>query len=75
MLGAHGLWAGSDFYRATYALTLGIIFPVSSEVPPILSPLTTRKGVLRTILTRNLTGPHSVVGYLYDTQGDAKNLF
>jgi hypothetical protein len=31
MLGAQGLWAGRDFYRATSAMTLDLGFLVSSE--------------------------------------------
>jgi hypothetical protein len=36
MLGAQGIWAGSDFYRATPAVTRDLGFPVSSEGPPHL---------------------------------------
>jgi hypothetical protein len=34
MLGAQGLWAERDLYRATPALTRASVFPVSSEGPP-----------------------------------------
>jgi hypothetical protein len=34
MLGAQGLGAGRDLYRATPAVTRGLGFPVSSEGPP-----------------------------------------
>jgi hypothetical protein len=37
MLGAQGLWAGRDLYRATPAVTWDLVFfPVSSEGPPLL---------------------------------------
>jgi hypothetical protein len=36
MLGAQGLWAGRDLYRATPAVTRDSVFPVSSEGPPHL---------------------------------------
>jgi hypothetical protein len=47
MLGAKGLWAGRDLYRATSAVKRGLSFPVSSEGPHIQSPLTTHKGMWR----------------------------
>jgi hypothetical protein len=36
MLGAQGLWAGRDLYRATPAVTRTLVFPVLSEGPPHL---------------------------------------
>jgi hypothetical protein len=34
MLGAQGLWAGRDFYRATPAVIWDLVFAVSSEGQP-----------------------------------------
>ena len=49
MLGTQGLWAGRDLYRATPAVTRGLGFSRSHPNDrPIQSPLTTRKGMLRT---------------------------
>jgi hypothetical protein len=36
MLGAQGLWAGRNLYRATPAVTWDLAFPVTSEGPPHL---------------------------------------
>jgi hypothetical protein len=50
MLGAQGLSAGRDHYRATPAVTrgLGFFFRSYPKDCPIQSPLTTHKGMLRT---------------------------
>jgi hypothetical protein len=49
MLGAQGLWAGRDLFRATPAVTRGLGFSGLIRNPdrPIQSPLTTRKGMRR----------------------------
>jgi hypothetical protein len=49
MLGAQGLQAGRDLYRATPSVTQGLGFSgLIRRTAPILSPLTTRKGMRRT---------------------------
>jgi hypothetical protein len=49
MLGAQGLWAERDIYRATPTVTRGArFFRSHPKDHPIQSPLTTRKGMLRT---------------------------
>ena len=74
MLGAQGLWAGRDLYRATPAVTRSLGFSGLIRRTALFSRLlrhTMSCGV--PILTRILTGPHSVASY--DTQGDAEDLF
>ena len=48
MLGAQGLWAGRDLYRATPAVTGPRFFRSHPKDCPIQSPLTTRMGTRRT---------------------------
>jgi hypothetical protein len=74
MLGALGLWAGRDLYGITPLQHKASVFPVSSKGPTPFSCLLRHiKGCWRPILTRILTGPHSVASY--EAQGDAKDLF
>jgi hypothetical protein len=48
MVGAQGLWAGRDIYRATPAVTRDLVFFWSHPKDrPIHSPLTTHKGMWR----------------------------
>jgi hypothetical protein len=69
-LGAEGLWAGRDLYRATPAVTWGLGFPgLIRRTAPFSRLLRPTRGCGGSILT----GPHSVASY--DTQGDAENLF
>jgi hypothetical protein len=72
LLGAQGLFAGRDLYRATPAVTRGLS---SSGLirKTAHSVASYTRGCGESILTRILTGPHSVASY--DTQGDMEDLF
>jgi hypothetical protein len=68
MLDAQGLWAGRDLYRATPAVTRGLRFSgVIRTTAPFSRLLRHTRGCRWSILTRILTGPHSVA--FYDTRG------
>jgi hypothetical protein len=74
MLGAQGLWAGKDLYRATPAVKRGLGFSgLIQRIAPISRLLRHAWGCGGPILTRILTGPLSVA--FYDTQGDVEDLF
>jgi hypothetical protein len=70
MLGAQGLLAGRDHYRATPAMTRGLGFSmVSSEGPPHSFASYDTQGDVENepILTRILAGIHLIASY--DTKG------
>jgi hypothetical protein len=69
--GAQGLWAGRDLYRVTPNVTRGLGFSCLIRRTAPFNRLT--RGCGGTVLTRILTGPHSVASN--DTQGDADDLF
>jgi hypothetical protein len=74
MLGAQGLWAGSDLYRAIPALTQILSFyGFIRRTTPFSRLLWHTKGCGESILTWILTGPQLVASY--DTQGDVEDLF
>jgi hypothetical protein len=74
MLGAQGLWAGRDLYRATPAGTRGLGFSgLIRRTAPSSRLLRLTRGCGGSILSRILTGPLSVA--FYDTQGDVEDLF
>jgi hypothetical protein len=75
MLGAQGLWAGRDLYRAKPAVTGDLCFSgLIWKTAPFSRFLRYTKGMWRiSILTRILAGPFSVASY--DTQGDVNDLF
>jgi hypothetical protein len=61
MLGAQGFWAGRDLYRATPAVTRGLGFPgLIRRTAPFCRALRHTRGCGGSVLTRILTGPHSV---------------
>jgi ABC-type uncharacterized transport system permease subunit len=66
MLGAQGLLAGRNLYRATTAVIRDLGFS------GFIRPLTAHKGKWRIMLTQILTGLHSVA--CYDTQGDVEDV-
>jgi hypothetical protein len=68
MLGAQGLWAGRDLYRATFAVTRGLgVSGLIRRTASFSRLLRHTRGCGGSILTRILTGPHSVTSY--DTRG------
>ena len=72
MLGAQGLWAGRDLYRATPAVTQDLGFSGLIRRTSLFSRLLRHtRGYGESFLTRILTGPHSVTSY--DTQGVWRN--
>jgi hypothetical protein len=74
MLGAQGLGAGRDLYRATPAVTRDLGFSgLIRRTAPFCRLLRHTRGCGKSILTRILTGPLSVASY--DTQGDVEDLF
>ena len=74
MLGARGLWAGRDLYRATPAVTRGLGFSgLIRRTAPISRLLWHTWECRGSILTRILTGLLTVA--FYDTQGDVEDLF
>jgi hypothetical protein len=75
MLGAQGIWAGRDLYRATSAVTRGLSFSgLIRSTAQFSRFLRLARGCRGRILTRILiTGPHSLASY--DTQGDAEDPF
>jgi hypothetical protein len=71
MLGAQGLWAGRDLYRATPAATLDLGFSgLIWRTALFCCLLRHTKGCGGSILTRILTGPLSVTSY--NTQWDVE---
>jgi hypothetical protein len=73
MLGAQGLWAERDLYRATPAVTQAWGLGFSGLIRRIalsVASLRHTRGFWGSILTQILMGPHS-----YDTQGGAEDLF
>jgi hypothetical protein len=66
MFSAQGLWAGRDFYHATPAVTRGLGFSCLIRTTPYNRLLWLPKGCGGPILTRTLTGSHSVS--FYNTQ-------
>ena len=57
MLGAQGLWAGRDLYRATHAVTRGLGFSgLIGRTAPFSRLLRNTRGCGGSILTRILTG-------------------
>jgi hypothetical protein len=73
MLGAQGLWAGRDLYRATPAVTRDLGFSgLIRRTAPFTHLLRHTKGSGESILTRIITGPHSFSSY--DTQGGVEDL-
>jgi hypothetical protein len=74
MLGAQGLWAGRDLYRATPAVTRDLGFSsLIRRIAPFSRLLEHTRGCGEPILTQILTGPHSIASS--DTQGDLEDLF
>jgi hypothetical protein len=76
MLGVQGLWAERGLYCATPAVTQDLSFSgFIQRIAPFSRLLHVRhtRGCGRSILTRILSGLHSVTSY--DTQGDAKDLY
>jgi hypothetical protein len=72
MLGAQGLRAGRDLYRATPAVTQDLcFFGLIRRTASFNYLLRLARGCGGPILTRIFTGPHSVT--FYDTQGDAED--
>jgi hypothetical protein len=71
MLGAQGLWAGRDLYRATPAVTRGLDFSglIRRSTAPFSRLLRHTRGCGGSILTRILTGPTS-----FETQGNVQCL-
>jgi hypothetical protein len=73
-LGAQGLWARSDLYRATPTVTRDLGFSgLIRRTAQFSRLLRHTRGSGGSILTRILTGPLYVTSY--DTQGDAEDLF
>jgi hypothetical protein len=74
ILGAQGLWAGRDLYRATPAVTRDLGFSGLIRRTALFSRLLRHtRGCGESILTRILTVPHSVASC--DTQGGVEKLF
>jgi hypothetical protein len=74
MLDAQGFWARKDLYRATPAVTRGLVFSGLIRRTASFNRLLRNTRVCGgSILNRILMGPHSVSSY--ETQGDAENLF
>jgi hypothetical protein len=74
MLGVQGLWAGRDLYRTAPAVTPDLGFSgLIRKTAPFSCLLWHIKSCGGSILTRILTGTHSVA--LYDTQRDVEDLF
>ena len=78
MLGAQGLWAGRDLYRATPAVTPAVTRDLGfsgfiRRTAPISRLLRHTWGCGGSILTRIFTGPLSVA--FHDTQRDVEDLF
>jgi hypothetical protein len=75
MLGAQGIWAGRDLYRAIRDVTRGLGFSgLIRRTAPFCRLLQHTRGCGGSILTRILiTGPHSIASH--DMQGDAENPF
>jgi hypothetical protein len=72
-LGAQGLWAGRDLYQANLRWHRASVFPVSSQGPPPFNCLLRlARGCGGPILTKILSGPHSIASY--DTQGNVEDL-
>ena len=74
MLGAQGLKAGRDLYRATPAVTRDLGFSgLIRRTAPFSRLLRPTRGCEGSIPTLILTGPRSVASN--DTQGDVEDLF
>jgi hypothetical protein len=74
VLGAQGLWAGRDLYRAKPAVTRDLgLSGLIRRTAPFSRLLRHTRGCGGSMLTRILTGSHSVASY--DMQGDAEDLF
>ena len=74
MLGAQGLGAGRDLFRATPVVTWGLGFSgLIRRTAPLSRLLRYTRGCGGSILPRILTGLLSVA--FYDTQGDVEDLF
>jgi hypothetical protein len=68
-----GLWAGRDLYHATPGVIRGLGFSgLTWKTASISRLLRHTRGCGGSILTRIVTGPHSVASY--DTQWDAEDL-